>query len=144
MVSVRPAATPRLENRALSVTTGIASHASAGLSCPPDSTMLPAMSSWESPQPSAIRYSGRGVFSIPRSTRANTVRETSSTGTGHQPTHGPEAMSAAPRIPIAAMRTGLMRRSMSSRRVRSASAGHSQEVRPSEGTVGTSAVARQR
>ena len=123
---------PRSEKRALRVTTGIASQASAGLSGPPVITRQAAIRTSAPTQAANITYSGRSEFCISRSAAANMPATSSEAAkiapiVGH-PSQPVAASVATTTVAIVTARTGFTRRSISSRRSRSISLRISQEL----------------
>jgi hypothetical protein len=126
-VTPMPAATPRASKRADSVTTGIASQPSAGESMPPVSAIETAISVCDVSHAAAIAYSGLAIRSTIRSATAKHTVAAASGISVHQPSHGPANTSPAAISANVRVRVGLIRRSMSTTRSRSASSRHSQE-----------------
>jgi hypothetical protein len=120
---------PRFENRAPSVSTGIASQQVVGTRGPPVRAMLAAMISSETSHAASSAYSGRSKRSMRRSRIRNTITAAASGSSVHQPSHGPDATSAIARTPNARDRTGRNWASSSSIRSLSAPSGKSHDVR---------------
>ena len=128
-----PAITPRIENRAPSVITGIASQASRSDSIPAIAT-LAAITTSAPTQAAKRTCSGRSTRVLSRAPSANTTAAPSSGASVHQPSQWVPNSAARARIASVARRSGARRRSMSSIRSRSAGVGHSHE--PSCSTTG--------
>ena len=95
---------------------------------PPVSTIDAAISDCEVTQAAAIAYSGLGIRSTSRSASVKHAAAAVSGISVHQPCHGPAKTSAAAMSANVSVRVGLMRRSMSTTRSRSASVRHSHEA----------------
>ena len=95
---------------------------------PPVSAIDVAVSDCVVTQAAAIAYSGLAIRSMRRSATANSTVASASGISVHQPSQGPAKTSAAAMSANVSVRVGLMRRSMSTTRSRSASSRHSHEA----------------
>ena len=110
--------TPRVSNRAPSVTAGSAIHITAGESAAPVSAMLAAIITPLIAHPTAAQ---RCACSRVATSRSAIIEATSAAPSGtrnQKPIHGPDAISASASTGKARRRTDAMRDSMSSRRSR--------------------------
>ena len=130
MLIITPTTTPRIGKRELSVITGIASHESVGWLGPPLRATAPPMTRPLPTHAPNISSSGRITRGISRSAAPKHSAAGIKKSAGHQPSQGPAAISATPRIASARWRTGRTRSSMSSMRSRSKSSRQSHDDLP--------------
>src|ERR1700730_24834 len=89
-----PATTPRIENRELSVMTGIASQDNVGTRAPPFSATAAAMITQLSTHAANMRYSGLVSRCINLSAMTKQIAPGPMNSNGHHPSQGPVATSA--------------------------------------------------